>query len=336
LRTQPGLCQIPPSPPVYAARESPFASRLLQAGACLVAATCAPGAFGASGVAEITSIYSVAAAGYVREKLPDGSFKAETFAFGQGGHMVGPTAGDSVDKMSFNDLVKVLAVPLASHNYVQADEPANANLLIMVYWGTTTGTEGESRSAEYQNLQANQKAPAPPPMPMDASDSRGGQASIAMQTARMNAIQSQMSDENFDSAMQAVTEEEEQRRQVDLRNAMLLGYDSDLQASHELQNTVLGDHFKELVREIEEDRYFVVLMAYDFQKLWKEKKKKLLWVTRISIRQRGNEFGKVLPSMLQYASEYFGRDSHGLLRREIREGHVEVGEPTSIGVLPEK
>jgi hypothetical protein len=291
---------------------------------------------GASGVGEITAISSVAAAGYSRERLPDGTWKPETFAFGKGGHVAGQAAGDPIDKMSFDDLVKVLAVPLASRNYRQADEPAHANLLIMVYWGTTTGTEGESRSAEYQNLQANQKAPAPPPMHMDAASAMGGQGSIEAQSARMNAIQSQLSDASFDSAMQAVTQEEEQRRAVDGRNAMLLGYDTELAAAQGLQNTVLGDHFSELVREIEEDRYFVVLMAYDFQKLWKEKKRKLLWVTRISIRQRGNDFGKVLPAMMQYASEYFGRDSHGLLRREIREGHVEVGEPTTIGVVPEK
>jgi len=173
-------------------------------------------------------------------------------------------------------------------------------------------------------------------MAMDGANARGGQGSIEAETARMSAIQSQLSDANFDSAMQAVTQEEKQRRVVDERNAMLLGYDTDLEASQGLQNTVLGDHFNELVREIEEDRYFVVMMAYDFQKLWKDKKRKLLWVTRISIRQRGNDFGKMLPAMMQYASEYFGRDSHGLLRREIREGHVEVGEPTAIGVLPEK
>ena len=224
----------------------------------------------------------------------------------------------------------------AALRLLPADEPANANLLIMVYWGTTSGTENESGSAEYQNLQSTQKGPPPPPMQMDAATARGGQGGMAADVAHMNAIQSQVADENFDSALQAVTEEEKQRRFIDERNAMLLGYDSEIGAAHGLQNTALGDHFNELVREIEQDRYFVVMMAYDFQKLWKDKKKKLLWVTRISIRQRGNEFGKVLPSMVQYASDYFGRDSHGLLRREIREGRVEVGEPTTIGILPQK
>ena len=318
------------------AREFPGALRLLPAGVLLLAAGLVAPAHGAQGVAEITSIFSATAASYVRERLPDGSVKPETFAFGKGGHMDGRTAGDSVDKMTFDELVRILKAPLGRRAYQQADEPAEARLLIMVYWGTTSGTEGESSSAEYQNLQANQLPPPPPAMPLDGANARGGMGGTAAQDAHMNAIQSQVAGANFDNALQAVSAEEKQRRFIDERNAMLLGYDSEIEAAQGLQNTALAGHLDELTKEIEQDRYFVVLMAYDFQKLWKEKKKKLLWVTRISIRQRGNEFGKVLPAMVQYASDYFGRDSHGLLRREIREGRVEVGEPTEIGVLPEK
>jgi hypothetical protein len=317
-------------------RESPGALRLALAAVLLLAPGAAASASGAQGVAEITSIYSTASAGYVRKRMPDGSLRPETFAFGQGGHMNGRTAGDSIDKVSFNELVKILKEPLSRRAYVQADEPAGANLLIMIYWGTTSGTAGESSSPEYENLQANQKPPPPMQMPMDGANARGGMGGIAADVAHMNAIQSQVADDNFDSALQAVTAEEKQRRFIDLRNAMLLGYDTEIEETQGLQNTALGGHLDELVKEIEQDRYFVVLMAYDFQKLWKEKKKQLLWVTRISIRQRGNEFSKVVPAMAQYASEYFGRDSHGLLRREIREGRVEVGEPTAIGILPEK
>lgn len=92
-------------------------------------------------------------------------------------------------------------------------------------------------------------------------------------------------------------------------------------------------HRDELIAEIEGNRYFVVLMAYDFQLLWKQKKHKLLWETRFSIDERRNQFDKALLVMAQNASQYFGQDSHGLSRMRIREGKVEVGEPTSLGVV---
>jgi hypothetical protein len=77
-------------------------------------------------------------------------------------------------------------------------------------------------------------------------------------------------------------------------------------------------------------------MAYDYQALWRQKKHSLLWVTRLSVRERGADFGKLLPSMVGYASQFFGQDSHGLLRRPLPEGRVEIGEPKSLGALPEK
>jgi hypothetical protein len=92
----------------------------------------------------------------------------------------------------------------------------------------------------------------------------------------------------------------------------------------------------DMVAEIEENRYFVVLMAYDFQILWKQKKHKLLWETRFSIRQRHHNFDKDLPSMAQYASQYFGQDSHGLVHKEIPQGHVDIGEVKSLGSVPDK
>ena len=124
-----------PSLTMNDARDSMAAPRLLHAGRFLLAACLAPVCAQATSVAEITSISSVAAPGYVREKLPDGTWKPETFAFGQGGHMVARTAGDAIDKLSFDELVKLLAAPLSRRNYRQADEPADTNLLIMIYMG---------------------------------------------------------------------------------------------------------------------------------------------------------------------------------------------------------
>jgi hypothetical protein len=56
----------------------------------------------------------------------------------------------------------------------------------------------------------------------------------------------------------------------------------------------------------------------------------------MSVRERGTDFGKVLPSMVRYGSQYFGQDSRGLLRKPLPIGRVDVGEVKSLGVVPEK
>jgi hypothetical protein len=125
--------------------------------------------------------------------------------------------------------------------------------------------------------------------------------------------------------------------QIDFANASMLGYDSagliGTERGNYVRGTALGAERDDLYAEIQENRYFVVLMAYDFQLLWKEKKHKLLWQTRFSISERRNAFGKALPVMAEYASKYFGQDSKGLVRERVPEGHVDVGEVKSLGAV---
>jgi hypothetical protein len=130
-----------------------------------------------------------------------------------------------------------------------------------------------------------------------------------------------------------------QRDDLDYSNAAMLGYNYDSEAllgtewGAMIELTALKGPRRELLSEIEYSRYFVVLMAYDFQRMWKQRQHKLLWETRFSINQPHNDFGKALPMMVQFASPYFGQDSHGLVRHPIPEGRVEVHEPTLIELL---
>jgi hypothetical protein len=137
---------------------------------------------------------------------------------------------------------------------------------------------------------------------------------------------------NYDlSLFLMVSLENKQRDDVDWQNAGILGYDSELpQTGLQLVHNANTGYRDDIIREIEYSRYFAVLMAYDFQMTWKQHKPRLLGVTRFSIAQLGNDFGRRLPGMALYASKYFGRDSHGLIRRRLPEGDVEIGTPTSL------
>jgi hypothetical protein len=279
---------------------------------------------------QITAVSSQASSDYTRTKLPDGSYQAESYTFGEGGHQSGAAHDDTIDKMSFMDVARVIAVPLAKRNYIPVNnrDPDKTQLLIMVYWGTTTGTSSSSESVAYQNLQNNQSSigPPPPPAPSMGAPSHGDYSAI-IQSARRDGA---------DSAMATVNTANWERDQADLRNARLLGYDEALSETGGGGPSTLSLRRDDLISEIEDDRYFIVLMAYDYQALWKHKKHKLLWVTRFSIRERGADFSKVFPSMVAYASQYFGQDSHGLLRRPLAEGSVEIGEVKSLGTVPGK
>jgi hypothetical protein len=53
----------------------------------------------------------------------------------------------------------------------------------------------------------------------------------------------------------------------------------------------------DLTSEIEDNRYFVVLMAFDSPMMWKKKKHKLLRETRFSILQIHHQLDRDLPAV---------------------------------------
>jgi hypothetical protein len=88
--------------------------------------------------------------------------------------------------------------------------------------------------------------------------------------------------------------------------------------------------------ELLEERYFVILMAYDYQLLKKEKKSKLLWVTRMSVRAPGNNFSEAMPGMARIAADFFGQQHNDIARMQtkLREGKVDIGELKVVDPIP--
>lgn len=268
-------------------------------------------------VAGVTAVSSQVSDDYVRARLADGSFQPEAYAFGDGGNWGGPMSDATIDKLHFTDVVRVIAEPLASQKYVPARDPATTRLLIMVYWGTTTVPDPPDESPLYQQYFRD--------------------------LAEYNLLMAQglvaEADAVLTAGLHILAIANRQRDAINFRNAAMIGYDAsglvETDRGKYLAHTALGLDTRDQVAEIEENRYFVVLMAYDFRLLWKEKKHRLLWETRFSISERHNQFDKALPVMARYASQYFGQPSKGLVRNRVPEGHVEVREPTLIEFLSE-
>ncbi|MGA2693321.1 MAG: hypothetical protein ABSF76_13230 [Opitutaceae bacterium] len=119
--------------------------------------------------------------------------------------------------------------------------------------------------------------------------------------------------------------------QIDARSANILGYTDEI---FRTKNT--DPYLMTLRDEVEHDRYYVVLLAYDYQAGRRHNVKKLLWETRFSIPETGNDFEKAFPLMASIAGKYFGQDSHGLIHHNLADTHVYIGETKSLGTVPEK
>lgn len=245
------------------------------------------------GSGEITAVSSKVYNNYRRVMLPDGTFRPENYGFAIGGQLsrsthftdggsLPPTSDPSVDDMGFASIAKIIQGPLASQKYLPTGEPRNADLLIVVFWGRSTGSGAFSGS--------------------DIGNASGADID-----------------------------------KVDAQNARLLGFDSErvfdqgFDDPSNMMSNIRKEVYSGTINAIEDDRYFVILQAFDFQSVWKRKKVSMLWETRFSLSERHHDFGRDLPQMTQIASQYFGQDSHGLVRRAVPEGHVDVGDVKSLG-----
>jgi hypothetical protein len=282
---------------------------------------------------DLEAVSSKVSKDYVRKKLPDGTFQPETYAFGKGDNWGGARVDSTLDKMDFMDVARALAVPLAEKKYLPTQDPKTTRLLILVTWGTTRAPERADKSIGVQRTQdANQRQQI-------AQATLHDMLTGAHKPAEVRAAQSEANETSGElmTSLAAVSAENQRREDIDRRTAALLGYDSWWASTiQDSGGTGLGYRKQDMLNELEEDRYFVVLTAIDYQVLVKEKKSRMLWEARFSIRERGNQFDRRLAGMAEKASGYFGRDSGGLHHEDLPEGKVEIGPVKSLGVVPDK
>jgi hypothetical protein len=293
----------------------------------------------------VTVVASKVSDGYQRAKLPDGSYQPEYYAFAEGGRWSGGASDPSVDRLPFMVVARTMAGPLESQNYIPTRDAGATKLLIVVYWGRTGTPDRPDDSDGTQNLQATTDKLA-------AAKNANIQQNLAATTS-LNAKQPSMACGHFvtdttmaaagdqldtgnaaTSAMAVVAAENRSRDAMDAQNANMLGYESWWNETAAYIGTPREYRRQDMITELEQSRYFVILMAYDFQSMWKQRQHRLLWETRLSVRQHGIDFDKQLALMAQDASQYFGRDSHGLQHMVLPEGRVDVGALKSLGALP--
>jgi len=283
--------------------------------------------------ADFVTISATASKTYTQRKLVNGSPKPESYVFYQGKFFGGITRDPSVDRTAFLSIAKTLAPELAKQNYLPVSKgpPTNSDLLIVVNWGTTVIDPTQDKNdMEKQDQLASLLSSV-------RSGSGDINANVAIATANQISL---VSDMNYTSH--------------------LLGYDAALQkeghmawASPSGMSAVQESHLAELIDE----RYFVILLAYDYQKILQENRDyqalrttrprdaqrvgpppqpKPVWVVRMNMRAAGNNFTEALPAMSQAAANYFGKQMDDLVTAPASVGstaHVEVGESKVLNVV---
>jgi len=282
--------------------------------------------------AVVTAVFSNVSNGYERQKLPDGSFKREYYALANGQYTRGANTNPSIDNVPFPTIAGLVAGHLARQNYFLAPDSKSADILLVVHWGTTipfndTISENSLDHALTSMNGANQAL-------KDAKVSAESTTNSQTDKASTAAIASSAREAMEDGVVEAQAANG-MRMKADERNARLLGYSKQINNKDNASRAAgAGTEFNDLISDIEEERYYIVVSAYDFKSATQEGKRKLLWATRVSIRAQGNRFDERLKTMLANASGYFGQESHDLVRR-YQSGTVRMDDLKFINSVPE-
>ena len=190
-------------------------------------------------------MYSRASRDYSRAQNPDGSFQQETYAFKEGGNFGGPRTDQTIDALGFEEVSRVVTGPLAAQGYVPSDDPAATRLLIMVYWGTTV-------------------------VPDDVYPYSTRQSGVARARAEgeSHAVEKDL---YYREANSLATAEAAEDGKINAQNANIMGF------TDEIVRTQPNDpRMSTLADEVQHNRYYVVLLAYDFQLARRLMQRKLL------------------------------------------------------------
>ena len=266
-----------------------------------------------------TAVYSRIGRDYTRERLKDGSFKPEYYALSNGGRIEGTTSDVTVDRVGYPEVAETAARLLERQNYRYAQNKEQAKLLIVLHWGSTIVPNGMNYSQSVN--QVSQVLASLPPQGMGSFDADAEFSNTGMDAGG-----------GLEGVMLMMMMENRVRDRINEGNARVLGYLDDINESNDIRRWAGGgDRYNDLIADVEESRYYIVISAYDFPELLKYEKKKLLWQTRVSVRAPGNGFDDSFAAMLRGASKFFGQDTGRLVRGEEIKGTVEFGDLKYLG-----
>jgi hypothetical protein len=286
-----------------------------------------------------TAVYARVGSGYKREMAKDGKFKAEYYALSNGGRIYGTSSDLTVDRVTYPQVAEIAMRLLARENYHYAKIKEQAKLLLVLQWGSTLGFNRVNNEqavtmagSAFADLQSALLAAG-----IDKSSAGAIRGSgDVFQTNASSSVDAQTAIDRFETAMARLFADNRARDQFNEHNARVLGYMDDLVDSNDIRRWAGGgDRYTDLIGDVEESRYYIVISAYDFPELLKSEKKKLLWQVRVSVRTPGNSFDDSVAAMLKGAAKYFGQDSGRLVRGEESKGTVELGDLKFLGEAKE-
>lgn len=242
---------------------------------------------------------------YVETRInEEGQPRPETYVFMQGHHYPGETVDRTMERMTFREIVGYLAPELARRKYLPGPSAAEADLLLIVHWGTTRPKVGIREMTAQLTTEVDRDRLMVETMKefgmnVEIESNFSGLPDDVVMPLGADFNQ----DQEFERLDQMTDELNQQFRRGD--NVTLLGYADDL---HRLgKRAWTGELERSLRHDLNSERYFVVIRAYDLKgRVPSVPKNRPVWTMHLNISSPGNNFRTAMNRMSVAAARYAG------------------------------
>ncbi len=233
---------------------------------------------------------SIATEAYQKTQANRGPDDIETYHVMQGQFFGGAIKDKSLERISFQNVVDTLAKSLAKRNYLPAKDTSQGDLLLVVHHGVTTVEEDWNDLMGITSLD-------------DEAAANGDLALNDQGSLEVTPDYSTMPSSNYSAR----------------ENANLLGFSRQLRKP----NLTPSEEY-DLLSDLDEERYFIIVMAYDLHALRETHKFVFQWSTRFSMRSPGTNFEEAHLALSRAGAPYFGTHLDNLAQETAKFGNTDV------------
>jgi hypothetical protein len=246
-----------------------------------------------------------AAPDYVQARTgADGRPRPESYVFMEGKHYPGQTVDRTMERTTFREIVGTLAPELARRQYFPGRTPAESDLLLIVHWGTTRPKIGIREMTAQPTTEVDRDR-----LMVETMKEFGMQVEVE---SNFSGLPDSLTlpdghefsqEQEFDRLDQLTDELGQQMRRGD--NVTLLGYADDL---HRLgKRAWTGELERSLRHDLNTERYFVIVRAYDLKgRVPSVPKNRPVWTMHLNISSPGNNFHTAMARMSVAAARFAG------------------------------
>jgi len=244
---------------------------------------------------------------YTEHKYGGKDTTPESYVVMQGHYFEGCIVDHSIERMPFRQIAEIFAPELARRKYWPAKDAREADLLIVVHWGTTTPQvstmEMMARTSPVQGASASGEMGEP------SHEDTG-----LLQMESLNLLNDQIAND-LSSA----------------NAAQLLGYANDLRKLSRQAMPSAEEHT--LRHDLREMRYFIILKAYNLHAATPAERARAVWTLHLNMSSPGNNFRTAADRMSMVAAGFAGRSTDDVqtVRQPVRVGKIEIGPLLILG-----